>query len=96
MATKFLDLDGLKYAVTKLKALISAKQDKLTFDSTPTSGSSNPVTSDGIYQAISTRVMVSVEPSDGTTTWIEVPTEDLYIGSTEPTADNAIWIEVSE
>ena len=31
---------------------INGKQDKLTFDSTPTEGSSNPVTSDGIYQAI--------------------------------------------
>lgn len=96
MATKFLDLDGLKYAVGKLKALISTKQDKLTFDNTPTSGSSNPVTSDGIYQAISTRVTVSVEPSDGTTTWIEVPTEGLYIGSTEPTDDNALWLEISD
>lgn len=28
------------------------KQDKLTFDETPTEGSSNPVTSDGIYKAI--------------------------------------------
>lgn len=28
------------------------KQDKLTFDSTPTEGSNNPVTSDGIYKAI--------------------------------------------
>ena len=31
---------------------IAGKQDALTFDSTPTEGSSNPVTSDGIYQAI--------------------------------------------
>ena len=30
----------------------SSKQDVLTFDSTPTDGSSNPVTSDGIYDAI--------------------------------------------
>ncbi len=28
------------------------KQDKLTFDTTPTSGSTNPVTSDGVYKAI--------------------------------------------
>ena len=45
MATKFLDAAGLKYAVSKIKALIAAKQDKLTFDNTPTSGSTNPVTS---------------------------------------------------
>lgn len=30
----------------------NGKQDKLTFDSSPTSGSSNPVTSNGIYSAI--------------------------------------------
>ena len=31
---------------------LSGKQDTLTFDSTPTSGSTNPVTSDGIYAAL--------------------------------------------
>lgn len=34
------------------QAAWSAKQDALTFDNTPTSGSTNPVTSDGIYTAI--------------------------------------------
>lgn len=33
---------------------IEKKQDKLTFDLTPTSDSTNPVTSDGIYSAINT------------------------------------------
>lgn len=32
------------------------KQDELTFDSTPTSGSSNPVTSGGIYTAVDAKV----------------------------------------
>ena len=27
---------------------------------------------------------------------IEVPTEDMYIGGTEPTSQNTIWLEVSE
>lgn len=31
---------------------LASKQNKLTFDSTPTSGSSNPVTSGGVYSAI--------------------------------------------
>lgn len=31
---------------------LDGKQDKLTFDQTPTAGSQNPVTSDGIYSAI--------------------------------------------
>lgn len=32
--------------------MIQQKQDILTFDTTPTSGSTNPVTSDGLYEAI--------------------------------------------
>lgn len=95
MATKFLDAAGLKYAVSKIKTLIAAKQDKLTFDSKPTSGSTNPVTS-GVYDAINNGITISVEPSAGSGTWIEVPTEDLYIGGTEPTDQNTIWLEVSE
>ena len=39
----------------KIEASLEAKQDKLTFDSTPVSGSSNPVTSDGIYQSQDTQ-----------------------------------------
>lgn len=54
---KFIDLEtGVPALWEKVKAAISsalaAKQDKLTFDSTPTSDSTNPVTSGGIYSAI--------------------------------------------
>lgn len=38
--------------VNYLKTLINEKQPTLSFDSTPTAGSSNPVTSDGIKSAI--------------------------------------------
>ena len=31
MAAKFLDAAGLRYVITKIKALINDKQDKLTF-----------------------------------------------------------------
>lgn len=34
----------------------TSKQDVLTFDATPTSGSSNPVTSGGVYDAVQTRL----------------------------------------
>lgn len=37
-----------EYAVQEL----AKKQDALTFDTTPTKDSTNPVTSDGVYQAI--------------------------------------------
>lgn len=53
-------------------------------------------TKEELKEAVDTRVTVSVEPSDGTETWIEVPTEDLYIGGTEPTAQNTVWIELKE
>lgn len=93
MAAK-LDAAGLRYVITKIKALINDKQDKLTFDTTPTSGSSNPVTSDGIYQAVNNGITVSIEPSAGSETWIEVPTEDLYVGGNEPTENNTLWLEL--
>lgn len=41
-------------------------------------------------------VTLSVEASAGSSTWIEVPTEDMYIGGTEPTTEHTIWLEVSE
>ena len=43
------DIEGLKQTTTAQGQQIAGKQDALTFDSTPTSGSSNPVSSDGIY-----------------------------------------------
>lgn len=46
---KYLDLTGLAYFWSKIKALLSNKQDVLSFDNTPTSGSTNPVTSGGIH-----------------------------------------------
>lgn len=48
----FLDNTGLSYVLNKIMAAIGKKQDTLTFDSTPTAGSSNPVTSDGVKTAI--------------------------------------------
>lgn len=36
-----------------LEEVDNNKQDKLNFDTTPTEGSANPVTSDGVYKAIS-------------------------------------------
>lgn len=38
-------------------------------------------------------VTVSILPS-GSETWIEVPTEDMVVGSTTPTDQNTIWMEV--
>lgn len=90
---KLITLDRLKTFLSELNAIF---QKKLTFDSTPTEGSTNPVTSGGVYDAINNGITISVEPSDGSSTWLEVPTEDLYVGGTEPTDDNVIWIEIKE
>lgn len=53
------EINTVKASVTTLTAEVSSvtqglagKQDKLTFDATPTAGSNNPVTSDGIKQAL--------------------------------------------
>ena len=40
------------YTASDLQTALSGKQDTLTFDSTPTADSSNPVTSDGVQKAI--------------------------------------------
>lgn len=66
MASKFLDAAGLKYAVGKIKKLIATKQDKLTFDSTPTSGSTNPVTSGGIKTALDSKLGTSDNAASAT------------------------------
>ena len=44
-------LDALPTA-TELEQELNRKQENLTFDDAPVSGSSNPVTSNGVYQAI--------------------------------------------
>lgn len=53
--TALHELDEGKADQTDLEALeveVNGKQNSLTFDSTPTEGSTNPVTSGGIYSAI--------------------------------------------
>lgn len=53
MATKIEKTDTAKVAIyEKINTIADEKQNKLTFDTTPKSGSSNPVTSGGIYSAI--------------------------------------------
>lgn len=46
------ELDSTKADVTAVNNALKGKQEKLTFDATPTQGSTNPVTSGGIYSAI--------------------------------------------
>lgn len=44
------DIDNALEAVAELPEQLASKQDTLTFDSIPTDGSTNPVTSGGIFQ----------------------------------------------
>lgn len=60
--------EGAASGVTALQSAMSGKQDKLTFDSTPTSGSSNPVTSGGIYDALAgMSIATDAVPTEGST-----------------------------
>lgn len=45
-----------------LRTALDAKQDELTFDPTPRQGSTNPVTSDGIWQAIAAATGIEFVP----------------------------------
>lgn len=47
----------VKEIITTMKKAIDSLQDQLTFDTTPTAGSSNPVTSDGIKKAIDAKTV---------------------------------------
>ena len=50
--TNTTDIETLTGEMTNVKNTLKNKQNKLTFDATPTAGSQNPVTSDGIKRAI--------------------------------------------
>ena len=49
---QFLDNTGLTQLLDELGQYLKGKQDKLTFDTTPTTNSTNPVTSGGIKTAL--------------------------------------------
>lgn len=53
--TKFLNSDGLSRLVALIKQALGGKQDTLSFDSYPTTASSNPVTSGGIKVALDSK-----------------------------------------
>lgn len=63
MVSVLADVEGCLNQLNQVKAdteavenALAAKQDKLTFDSAPKSGSSNPVTSGGVYTAINSGI----------------------------------------
>ena len=56
---KATDVANTYATQSSLSTGLAGKQDKLTFDSTPTNGSTNPVTSAGIYSTVNTKVPAS-------------------------------------
>ena len=69
---------------------LAKKQDNLTFDSVPTNGSNNPVTSGGIFSAIKNvddKTKVTVEYDSGDVVWTEwkyYNTHSKAVGSSAP------------
>lgn len=77
------DISGLGASVTAaINALDSGKQDTLTFDSTPTSGSYNPVTSGGVSNALAAK--------QDTLTFDTAPTQD----STNPVTSGGVYTAI--
>ena len=56
---KATDVANTYATQSSLSTGLAGKQDKLTFDSAPTNGSSNPVTSTGVYATVNTKVPAS-------------------------------------
>lgn len=75
----YIDQDGAVKLLVYLLNHIKVKQDTLVFDSTPTSGSQNPVTSDGIFAALLGK--------QNNLTFDLVPTK----GSTNPVESNGVF-----
>ena len=49
-----------KQLTVALERVEAKKQDKLTFDSTPTTGSNNPVTSDGVAKYVDNAIGAAI------------------------------------
>lgn len=60
--------DGAASGVNLLQTAVSGKQDRLDFDSSPIAGSTNPVTSGGIYNALqNVGIQTDAVPTEGST-----------------------------
>ena len=89
-ASNTADLVGgvLVGIVTALQMLLDDKQDELTFDTAPTADSQNPVTSDGIYQALQAidlsaceKIVNKVTSINAQSTDVQYPTAKLLYDS---------------
>ena len=73
---------------------LSDKQDVLTFDSTPTQNSNNPVTSNGIYTAIQSAISSVYRFKGSVATYADLPSTGLTVGdvyNVQDTDKNYAW-----
>lgn len=74
-------ITGYGYATqTQLTTGLAGKQNTLTFDTTPTQGSSNPVTSGGIYNAFATAVAGAYKYKGSVATVGDLPQSGNKVG----------------
>lgn len=72
-----------KFVTAAEKQTWNGKQDALTFDTTPTENSTNPVTSGGVHTALAGKL-------DDKTTHTTINGIDVYVSNTQPTGDIAV------
>ena len=74
-------ITGYGYATTtQLNSGLAGKQNTLTFDTTPTEGSANPVTSGGIYTAFATAVAGAYKYKGSVATQNDLPSSGNTVG----------------
>jgi len=81
-------------ADTTLQTNVNKKQDKLTFDTTPTANSTNPVISGGIKTYVDNAVSSVYKYKGSVATYADLPTTNLTTGdvyNVEDTGDNYAW-----
>lgn len=75
------------------KTEVAKKQGTLTFDTAPTSGSTNPVTSGGVYDALGPSLFLS---DQDTGEWVGLPIRSksgIVLSDTEPSDHDVIWLK---
>lgn len=80
--------------VTQLNNGLAGKQNTLTFDTTPTEGSSNPVTSGGVYAAFAQAIAGLYTYKGSVATYDDLPTSGNKVGdvwNVQATGMNYAW-----
>lgn len=88
-------ITGYGYATTtQMTNGLAGKQNTLTFDTTPTEGSQNPVTSGGIYTAFATAVTGAYKYKGSVATQEDLPSSGNKVGdvwNVQATGMNYAW-----